>query len=149
MFSVCSPILLLSIFSTIMFIIKFIVILCLILGIFLALILYHDKKEEKVIAARGGIKEIYSKLFEAIQRMPENKIGHSTASLTATYLNYSNKRCKIEVTATNDHTYVTFWIFFEDKWVKTKQHDFYGSFSGREILLKIIFNFPDCDLSDI
>lgn len=130
-------------------IIKFIVILWLILCIVIALILYSDKQEEKVIAARGGIKVMYSELFEAIRRMPENKIAYSTTSLTATYLNYSNKQCKIEVTATKANTYVTFWIYYEDKWVKTEKHDFYGSFSGGEILMKIIFNFPDCDLSSI
>lgn len=109
---------------------------------------YRNNKTKKAIAARGGIRKIYSELFDAIRQMPENRIrtDHPT-SVTATYLNGSKKRCKINVFVIDDCTYVTFFIMYQDKWVTISNKQYYGNLSGNQLLLRIIFDFPDCDLS--
>lgn len=131
-------------------ILTYIVIPSIIIGaIVLALLFYMTYKDEQAILARGGMRKIYSEFFDAVRRMPESKIVSETASTTTvTYLNNSNKYCKIELLTLKEVTSVTFSILFKDKWVVTAEENFYGSLSGGELLWKIIFNFPDCDLSD-
>lgn len=147
MYSVCNFILLNNV-SIIALFFKFIMILFLICAAFIAIAIYRANKDEKVIAARGGIREMYSELLDAIRMMPESNIRSRNSSLSATYLNNSDKFCNIDVFVAKDYTSVSFSIYYNDEWVQTGKKQFYGNFSGREILWKIIFNFPDCDLSD-
>lgn len=117
-------------------------------AIILIWIISSVRKDEKVIAARGGLREMYAELFDAINVMPDSRIESlTTTSVTFTYRNSSNKYCKIELFASRMCTRVTFSILYQDKWIKTSKENFYGNLSGKDILFKIIYNFPDCDLS--
>lgn len=110
------------------------------------LLVYRNRR---AIAARGGIRTMYPELFEAISIMPDNKIlSENTTSFIATYLNDSKRHCKIEVTVTKSSTFVTLWLLYKDRWVKTSKQRYSGSFDGEEILWKIILDFPESDLPD-
>lgn len=116
--------------------------------LFFALVTYLEFKREKVIAARGGVRNIYSDVIKAIRKMPEQRVNTTTSTITATYRNNSNKYCRIEIFTTKDLTTVKFSIKYRDKWVTTQKESFYGAMSGSELLFKIIIEFPDCDLSE-
>lgn len=73
MYSICSFILLNNV-SIIALFFKFIMIVFLICAAFIAIAIYRANKDEKVIAARGGIREMYSELLDAIRMMPESNI---------------------------------------------------------------------------
>ena len=107
-----------------------------------------ENKTEEIIEARGGLRKMYSQLFNAIMEMPESEILVETSTLLiATYLNGSGQRCKIEISLTRTYTFVVFKIRHNGKWVKTKQERFSGGADGDDPIMKIIFNFPDCGLS--
>lgn len=116
--------------------------------IFLAVV-HFESKNSKVLEAVGGKERIYSDLINAIREMPEYKIlSYENFSLVATYLNSSNQHCKIDVFTTSKFTKISFSILYKGKWVRTAKKTFDECLVGDSLLLVIILNFPDCNLSN-
>lgn len=117
--------------------------------IILLFIYFTSYSSERVIKARGGIRKMYSELFDAIEKMPESKIiAETPISFTATYLNLSKQYCKIKVDVTKWCTFVSFSIRHNNRWIKTAKDKYEGNYSGGAILWNIFLSFPDCDLSN-
>lgn len=126
---------------------KFIMTLLVVLGSFILFGVISNKRDARAIAARGGVRKMYSELFDAILEMPDGKIIYQNLSLViATYRNNSNKACKIEVSATREDAAVRFYILYKDKWVMTAKRQYNGNQSGSSLLLSVALSFPDSDL---
>ena len=109
--------------------------------------IYSIRKDKKIIAARGGIKKIYSEFFDVVREKHGIIISKDTSSAIVTYHNDSNDHIKIEIfLLSKDVTSVTLSILHNGKWVKILNKKFDGYLSGKELIWKIIYHYPDCDL---
>lgn len=131
------------------FFFKYIIMPFLVIIAFFGLCLYcSNKKDERFINARGGMREVYSRFFDEILKKQDARISIHDTSAIVIYRNDSAKYCKIDLFVTRQYTTVTFYILNNGgRWVTIGKEKCYGVSTGGDILMRVIFQFPDCDLS--